>query len=742
MHYFPLLLSNMSRVSVIIPAWNEQDSLPLLIKRLVQVLKPATSAFEILVVDDFSTDKTASLVKKMSRQYPVTLLTKQGARGKAQSLLQGFAEAQYEVLAMIDADLQYPPEALPEMLKLLDENQADVVVADRIYQDVSPSRKFISHAYRTIFGHWLHGLPVDVQSGLKVFRQEITQRISLQPTQWTFDLEFLLKAINAGYQVTSVPIHFYPRLKGESKVKVVQTMWEIGSSAVKLKFLPLETTPFLPDKIHDVGTGFHFKGKEYIHHTSLHHSSSALYQVTSKQKVTLAALSATTFTAGVVNWHFTLLTLMAMLTGLYFIDLLFYLFLIGKSFAHQGETEISPDELTQRPGPWPTYTVFCPLYREWQVIPQFVQAMNNLDYPKTQLQVMLLLEQDDTATLEEIKKMQIPSYFEVVVVPHSLPKTKPKACNYGLAKATGEYSVIYDAEDVPDPLQLKKAVVAFEKSDASTICIQAKLNFYNPHQNLLTRIFTAEYSLWFDLVLTGLQAIDAPIPLGGTSNHFKTTNLKDIEGWDSFNVTEDCDLGVRLAKKGFRTALINSVTMEEANSDLKNWFWQRSRWIKGYIQTYLVHMRQPQEFLTQTKKHHLPVFQLVVGGKVLLALINPLMWIITIAYFVSRPYVGDFIESLFPAAVLYMGVFSLIIGNFLYFFYYMIGCAKRNQYELIKYMYLVPLYWLFMSAAAWMAFIQLLYRPHYWSKTKHGLHLTLASQKVETQVAPAYVQSH
>src|SRR5581483_11735953 len=159
----------------------------------------------------------------------------------------------------------------------------------------------------------------------------------------------------------------------------------------------------------------------------------------------------------------------------------------------------------------------------------------------------------------------LPNYFKIIVVPDSSPKTKPKACNYGLQFATGEYSVIYDAEDVPDPLQLKKAIVAFAKSAKNVICIQAKLNFYNPHQNILTRVFTAEYSLWFDLVLTGLQSIEAPIPLGGTSNHFKTQILKKIKGWDAFNVTEDCDLGLRLFKNGFSTAIMDSTTLEEAN---------------------------------------------------------------------------------------------------------------------------------------------------------------------------------
>lgn len=308
-------------------------------------------------------------------------------------------------------------------------------------------------------------------------------------------------------------------------------------------------------------------------------------------------------------------------------------------------------------------------------------------------------------------------------MPHSFPKTKPKACNYGLTKATGEYTVIYDAEDIPDTQQLKKAVLAFRQSDPKIICIQAKLNFYNPHQNLLTRVFTAEYSLWFDLVLTGLQSIHAPIPLGGTSNHFRTNDLAKLKGWDSFNVTEDADLGMRLVKHGYRTAVIQSLTLEEANSSLKNWFGQRTRWIKGYIQTYLLHMRDPRGFIQTWREPHFLTFQLIIGGKVMSMFINPLMWIITVCYFVFRPQIGSFVDSFFPAPVLYMGIFSLLLGNFLYVYYYMVGCVKHGHDELVKYIWLVPFYWLAMSAAAWIAVYQFMVNPHHWSKTKHGLHL-------------------
>ncbi len=493
-----------------------------------------------------------------------------------------------------------------------------------------------------------------------------------------------------------------------------------------------EIHPFDLDLLAKEGKGFFSKGAKFVHHSDLHPNETAFYRLSESQSIIILLIFLAIFTAFAINWHTAFVATLAILTGLYFIDLLFNLFLIYRSFSKDPEIKVADSEINHiAEDTWPTYTVLCPLYKEWKVVPQFVNAISRIDYPKDKLQVMLLLEEDDEETINKVKELDLANYFEVVIVPHSVPKTKPKACNFGLMKARGEFIVIYDAEDIPDPKQLKKAILAFKKCDKRTVCIQCKLNFYNPHQNILTKMFTAEYSLWFDLVLTGLQSIHAPIPLGGTSNHFRTQDLRDLKGWDSFNVTEDCDLGIRLVRKGFRTAIVDSTTNEEANSDLKNWFWQRTRWVKGYIQTYLVHMREPGELINDWKEPHFITFQMVVGGKVLSMFINPLMWVTTITYFALRPYVGGFIESFFPSPVLYLAVVSLVFGNFLYMYYYMIGCAKRGYYDLIKYFFLVQIYWLMMSGAAWVAAYQFVKRPHHWSKTKHGLHLS--SQKVLDQ---------
>jgi len=332
--------------------------------------------------------------------------------------------------------------------------------------------------------------------------------------------------------------------------------------------------------------------------------------------------------------------------------------------------------------------------------------------------VKLLVEEDDDETLARLRELDLPPYFKLVVVPDSLPKTKPKACNYGLIQAEGKYVVIFDAEDRPDHDQLKKIVFAFERAEERIVCIQCKLNYFNRNQNVLTRWFTAEYSHWFDLLMPGLDAADAPIPLGGTSNHFITEKLIELGAWDPYNVTEDADLGIRLHKEGYKTAIIDSTTFEEANSDLYNWIRQRSRWVKGYMQTWLVHMRHPVALYRQIGWRSWWSFQFIIGGTFLSFLLNPIYWGLTTLWVMTQAHI---IQQVFPSFVYYAGAMGLFLGNFVFTYINVAGCIRRGHHDLVKYALLSPIYWALMSVAAWKGFAQLLYRPHYWEKTVHGL---------------------
>ncbi len=483
------------------------------------------------------------------------------------------------------------------------------------------------------------------------------------------------------------------------------------------------------------------EGQEVTTFAPFQRSLSALQTMTPKQNVILRVLGLIYIVGLVLFSSVGLRILIAAITLFYVGDLLLYL-VLSVWVIGQSDTEQIDDEhiAALSEAEWPYYTILCPLYHEATIVPQFVQAMKALDYPAQKLQIVFLTETDDTTTREAIKALHLPGHFSIAVVPDGHPRTKPRACNYGLLQADGDYVVIYDAEDVPDPLQLKKAVLTFASYGPETACVQAKLNFYNTEQNILTRWFTAEYSSWFDVTLPGLQRLGVPLPLGGTSNHFKTDLLRKVGAWDAFNVTEDCDLGLRLGRHKLKTVVVNSTTYEEANSQVKNWMRQRSRWIKGYMQTYLVHMRHPLEYVRSSGWRQFLSLQLVVGGKTAVLLVNPLMWLLVGTYIIFHGVVEKAYHVLYPMPILYMGTFCLIFGNFCYAYIHLIGCMKRSEYRLVKWALLMPMYWAMGSWAAYVALYQLVFMPHYWEKTRHGLHLrkasvaALSAEEIETPV--------
>jgi len=366
----------------------------------------------------------------------------------------------------------------------------------------------------------------------------------------------------------------------------------------------------------------------------------------------------------------------------------------------------------------PVYTIHLPVYKEDKLIKKLIWNLQSIDYPRDKLDIKLLIEEDDDKTLNAVRDLDFPAIFQVIIVPFHMPKTKPKACNYGLHFSRGKYLTIYDAEDIPDTDQLKKVVALFNKLPANYICVQSALNYFNRGENFLTRMFTLEYSYWFDYMLPGLDTLDIPIPLGGTSNHFKMANLIELGAWDPFNVTEDADLGLRAYSKGYKVAIINSTTYEEANNEFFNWIRQRSRWIKGYMQTYLVHMRNPAKLLKKAGWRGFLGFNFFIGATPITFLVYPILLSIFIMYVA---FDLDTIRLLFPDWVLFMSIFNLMVGNILMIYVNMMAVFKRRYYELILFAIANPIYWLMHSIAAYKGLYQLVVKPFYWEKTNHGL---------------------
>ncbi len=377
----------------------------------------------------------------------------------------------------------------------------------------------------------------------------------------------------------------------------------------------------------------------------------------------------------------------------------------------------------------PLYTILVPVYREANVVDKLVKNLLTLDYPPEKLEILLLLEENDTETIQAARRANPPDTVSFVIIPDSPPKTKPKACNVGLFLASGDYLVIFDAEDRPEPDQLKKAIVAFRKGDESLACVQAALNYFNAYENFLTKMFTLEYSYWFDYMLPGLDRLRLPIPLGGTSNHFRTDILRQLGGWDPFNVTEDADLGIRAATRGYTVGIVNATTYEEANNQLYNWIRQRSRWVKGYMQTTLVHLRHPIRMIKQSGWRSSLGFLFLVGGTPLTFLSSLLLWFMFFFWLFFRAKAFDF---LFPTGILYVSMVNFLIGNGLMIYLNMLAVVKRRYYRLLPYALLNPIYWILHAVASYKALWQLITRPSYWEKTSHGI--TQVTEETLSQV--------
>jgi len=422
----------------------------------------------------------------------------------------------------------------------------------------------------------------------------------------------------------------------------------------------------------------------------------------------------------IISWRATLVVVIGIITLVYVAVIVDRVILYVRSRSSTSTIRISNQEaLAADIEDLPVYTVLVPLYGEPEVVGRLVGHLECIDYPRDRLDVIFLIEADDRDTITAVRDVAADEHMKAVLVPAGGPRTKPKALNYGLEFARGDIVTIYDAEDRPEPLQLRKAALALARSEPEVACLQAKLAFWNVDQNLITRWFAIEYAMWFWLFLPGLVDMESPVPLGGTSNHFRRQVLQEIGEWDPYNVTEDADLGIRLARLGYRCKMLDTVTLEEANSDFVNWIKQRSRWYKGYFQTTIVHLRHPVEVYRQFGARGFWAFLLFVGGTPTLAALNSFFWLLTLIWFSGGH--AHVIQELFPGPVFYVATASWIFGNFVALYMTVLTCRISGRPELLWAALLVPIYWVMMALAALKALWQLVVTPTFWEKTAHGL---------------------
>ncbi|MEZ5787432.1 MAG: glycosyltransferase family 2 protein [Xanthobacteraceae bacterium] len=366
----------------------------------------------------------------------------------------------------------------------------------------------------------------------------------------------------------------------------------------------------------------------------------------------------------------------------------------------------------------PVWTIIIALYREAQAMRGLIASLDSLDWPPEKLDIKFVLERDDHETRAVLQRLSLRRPYDVLVAPDIGPRTKPKALNAALPFARGAFVTVFDAEDRPEPDQLRHAYESFLAHDDRLACVQARLTIDNTGDGWLTAMFTAEYAGLFDVLLPALARRHLPLPLGGSSNHFRTAALRAAGGWDPHNLTEDADLGMRLARLGYRSAVIASSTYEEAPARLLPWLRQRRRWFQGWMQTWLVHMRAPARVFRELGPSGFITLQLVVGGTVLAALIHPLF----LAAFALDAVSGGVLDEQGLAGMLmaalcgttFAGGYltSVLLGA--------IGLARRRLMSSAWVLLLVPVHWLLLSLAAWQAAIKLVRDPYRWDKTEHG----------------------
>lgn len=367
----------------------------------------------------------------------------------------------------------------------------------------------------------------------------------------------------------------------------------------------------------------------------------------------------------------------------------------------------------------PVYTLIVPLFREANVAGQLIASLERLRYPRERFDVLLVTEACDTETRAALIRAGVPWYMRILTVPDGQPRTKPRALNYALTFARGDFVVVYDAEDEPEPDQLLRALALFRARRTEPLgCVQARLNIYNPDQSWLTRQFTIEYSALFDCILPALERLGLPVPLGGTSNHFPRAALERTRGWDPHNVTEDADLGIRLMRQGWRIAVLQSTTWEEAPPTYHAWFPQRTRWLKGWLQTVLVHTRAPGRLYSALGAWRATGFLLLMGGLIVSALLHP--------WFLLLLAGGWWLEWFaWPATVpewllLSVAGFHFVAGYAAAMTLGAMAVRARGLDKLAWQVAWMFLYWLAISAAAHRALWQLFRFPHLWEKTPHS----------------------
>ncbi|MGI3184548.1 glycosyltransferase family 2 protein [Nioella aestuarii] len=366
--------------------------------------------------------------------------------------------------------------------------------------------------------------------------------------------------------------------------------------------------------------------------------------------------------------------------------------------------------------PLPVVTILLPLFNEPDIAGHLIRRVSRLDYPRELLDVILLIEEEDETTRSALARAELPFWMRAVIVPPGQPRTKPRAMNYGLNFARGSIVGVYDAEDAPEPDQIRKVAQRFLEVPSNVACLQGQLDYYNPHHNWLSRCFTLEYATWFRLLLPGVSKLGLFVPLGGTTLFFRRSLLEEMGAWDAHNVTEDADLGLRLARRGYRTEIIDTTTYEEANAAVLPWVKQRSRWLKGYAMTWATHMRDPVQLWRELGTRRFIALQAQLLGTVLGFSLAPVLWTLVVKV-AGLPHPMD--AYLTVQGYLGLAVFFIACQVLTFYAAWRAAALPRHR-RLRLWIPLLDVYFLLASVATLLGLAELLVKPFHWRKTAHG----------------------
>jgi cellulose synthase/poly-beta-1,6-N-acetylglucosamine synthase-like glycosyltransferase len=415
-------------------------------------------------------------------------------------------------------------------------------------------------------------------------------------------------------------------------------------------------------------------------------------------------------------WGFTIILLWALCSSVMIVSLR-TVALFTHVFLRKVPPSPPPQQEPEQPFQ-PHVSVLVPLFREKEIAGALISRLAKLTYPKSLLQIVLVLEEGDDMTRDTIARTKLPAWFDVIEVPQANSlRTKPRAMNYALDFCKGSIIGVWDAEDAPEVDQIDRVIRHFANAPKNVVCVQGMLDYYNARTNWISRCFTIEYAAWWRVVLPGIARLGFIVPLGGTTLFFRRTALEELRGWDAHNVTEDADLGVRLARHGYKTDLLPTVTYEEANFRAWPWVKQRSRWLKGFLTTWCVHMRQPLKLIKQVGFLRFLGLQILFLATVSQFLCAPLLWTLCITLVgLSHP-----VETVLGIQMLKGLFFYFIFAELVNISIALRAVRGKEHRHLIPWAFSLPFYFILGTFAAYKALYEFIFHPFYWDKTEHGV---------------------